>query len=145
IGAIDGLDRMERGYQRLCLGEIIMGEPLSPHHVFDFPMDEPEPHPAYYFFALGLLPSNVDYPNNMNGCIEADVSLLGEMGEPLGAEVDEPMVDLVIDELAKPIDEAEEQVIAPVIDVEEDIAMLFRDDNFSDDDSEGFEDDEEDW
>ncbi|GKD61698.1 hypothetical protein Tco_1299207 [Tanacetum coccineum] len=64
--------------------------------------------------------------------------LLGEMGEPLGAEVDEPMVDPVIDEVAEPIAEGEEQVITPVIDVEEDIAMLF-----SDDDSEGFEDDEE--
>ncbi|GJY30130.1 hypothetical protein Tco_0413625 [Tanacetum coccineum] len=67
------------------------------------------------------------------------------MGEPLGAEVDEPMVDPVIDELAELIVEAEEQVIAPVIDVEEDIAMLFGDDDFSDDDSEGFEDDEEVW
>ncbi|GKE51931.1 hypothetical protein Tco_1487087, partial [Tanacetum coccineum] len=39
----------------------------------------------------------------------------------------------------------EEQVIAQVIDVEEDIAMLFDDDDFSDEDSEGFEDDEEVW
>ncbi|GKA19103.1 hypothetical protein Tco_0699018 [Tanacetum coccineum] len=65
------------------------------------------------------------------------------MGEPLGGEEDEPMVDLVIDELAETIVEAEEQVIALVIDVEEDIAMLFSDYDFSDDDSEGFEDDEE--
>ncbi|GKA71293.1 hypothetical protein Tco_0777432 [Tanacetum coccineum] len=28
-----------------------MGEPLSPNHVFDFPMDEP--HPAYDIFAPG--------------------------------------------------------------------------------------------
>nr|GEX32700.1 hypothetical protein [Tanacetum cinerariifolium] len=80
-------------------------------------------------------------PNNNNEWIEADVPLLGE----LGVEVDDPMVDLVIDKLAEPIVEAEELVIAAVIDVEEDIAMLFGDDDFSDDDSKGFEDEEEVW
>ncbi|GJZ70948.1 hypothetical protein Tco_0634799 [Tanacetum coccineum] len=38
--------------------------------------------------------------------IEVDVPLLGELreiGEPLGAEVDEPLVDPMIDELAEPI------------------------------------------
>ncbi|GJV80069.1 hypothetical protein Tco_1515939 [Tanacetum coccineum] len=94
-----------------------MGEPLSPNHVFDFPMDEP--HPAYDFFALGLLPGYAGNPNNMNGWIEADVPLLGEleeMGEPLGAEVDKTMVDPVIDELAEPIVEEvnEEWLMAPV-------------------------------
>ncbi|GJS73262.1 hypothetical protein Tco_0706103 [Tanacetum coccineum] len=39
----------------------------------------------------------------------------------------------------------EEQVIAPVIDMEEDIAMLFGDGYFSDDDSKGFELKEEVW
>ncbi|GKE04123.1 hypothetical protein Tco_1396141, partial [Tanacetum coccineum] len=39
----------------------------------------------------------------------------------------------------------EEQMVALVIDVEEDIAMLFGDDDFSDDYSKGFEDDEEVW
>ncbi|GJW79355.1 hypothetical protein Tco_0141037 [Tanacetum coccineum] len=123
-----------------------MGEPLSPDSVFDFPMDEPEPHPAYDFFAPGPLPSYTRNPDNANGWIEADVPLLGEMG----AEADEPMVDPVIDELEEPIAalvvvEAEEQVIALVINVEEDLAMLFGDDNFSDDDPEGFKDDEEVW
>nr|GEV20725.1 hypothetical protein [Tanacetum cinerariifolium] len=33
-----------------------MGEPLSPDRVFDFPVDEPEPHPAYDFFVPGPLP-----------------------------------------------------------------------------------------
>ncbi|GJX77847.1 hypothetical protein Tco_0324658 [Tanacetum coccineum] len=120
-----------------------MGEPLSPDRVLDFPMDEPEPHPAYDFFMPGLLPDYAGNPNNANGWIEADVPLLGEMGEPLGAEVDEPMVDPVIDEVAELIAEGKKQVISPVIDVEEDIAMLFDDDDFSDDDSKGFEDDEE--
>nr|GEV01366.1 hypothetical protein [Tanacetum cinerariifolium] len=122
-----------------------MGEPLSPVRVFDFPMDEPEPHLAYDFFAPGPLPGYAGNPNNANRWIEANVPLLGEMGEPLGADVDEPMVDPVIDEVAEPIAEGEEQVIAPVIDVEEDIAMLFGDDDFSNDDSDGFEDDEEVW
>ncbi|GJX45797.1 hypothetical protein Tco_0262473 [Tanacetum coccineum] len=114
-------------------------------------MDELLPHPVYDFFAPGPLPDYAGNPNNTNGWIEADVPLLGElgeMGEPLGAEVDEPMVDLVINELTEPIAalvvvKTEEQVIAPEIDVEEDLAMLFGNDDFSDDDSEGFEDDEE--
>ncbi|GJZ87474.1 hypothetical protein Tco_0659084 [Tanacetum coccineum] len=122
-----------------------MGEPLSPDRVFDFPMDEPEPHPTYDFFAPGPLPGYAGNPNNANGWIEADVPLLGEMGEPLGAEADDPMGGPVVDKIAEPIVEMEEQVIALVIDVEEDIAMLFGDDDFSDDDSEGFEDDEEVW
>ncbi|GJZ30495.1 hypothetical protein Tco_0575542 [Tanacetum coccineum] len=67
------------------------------------------------------------------------------MGEPLGAEVAEPLVDPVIDELAESIIEIEEQMVALVVDMEGDLAMLFGDDDFSDDDSEGFEDDEEVW
>ncbi|GJW45540.1 hypothetical protein Tco_0077186 [Tanacetum coccineum] len=115
-----------------------MGEPLSPDHVFDFPMDKPEPHPVYDFFAPGQLPGYAGNPNNNNGWIEAEVPLLGE----LGAEEDEPMVGPVVGEIAEPEVEMEEQVIALVIDMEEDIAMLFGDGNFSDDDSEGFEDEE---
>ncbi|GJT92649.1 retrotransposon protein, putative, ty1-copia subclass [Tanacetum coccineum] len=130
IGAIDGLDGTERS---------IMGEPLSPDRVFDFPMDEPESHLAYDFFAPGPLPGYVGNPNNNNGWIEADVPLLGE----LGAEVDKPMVYPMIDELAEPI--AALVAVEARIDVEEDIAMLFGDDDFSDDNSEGFEDDEEVW
>ncbi|GJT44905.1 hypothetical protein Tco_0953620 [Tanacetum coccineum] len=108
-----------------------MGEPLSPDSVFDFPMDEPEPHPAYDFFTPEPLPGYAGNPNNNNGWIEADASLLGE----LGAVADEPMVG--------PLVEAEEQAIASVIDMKEDIVMLFGDGDFSDDDSEGFEDGEE--
>ncbi|GJZ43508.1 hypothetical protein Tco_0590763 [Tanacetum coccineum] len=118
-----------------------MGKPLSPDRVFDFPMDEPESHPAYDFFAPRPLPRYAGNPNNNNGWIKADVPLLGE----LGAEADGPMVGPLVDEIAEPIVEMEEQVIAPVIDVEEDIAMLFGDDDFSDADSEGFEDEEEVW
>ncbi|GJZ43875.1 hypothetical protein Tco_0591130, partial [Tanacetum coccineum] len=60
----------------------------------------------------------------------------------LGAKADKPMVSPVVDEIAELIVELEEQVIAPVIDVEEDLAMLFGDENFSDYDSGGFEDEE---
>ncbi|GJS55463.1 hypothetical protein Tco_0628825 [Tanacetum coccineum] len=118
-----------------------MGEPLSPDRVFDFLMDEPEPHPAYDFFMPGPLPGYADYPNNNNGWIEADVPLLGE----LGAVTNEPMVGPLVGGIAEPMVEMEEQVIAPMIDMEEDIAMLFGDVDFSDDDSEGFEDEEEVW
>ncbi|GJY78035.1 hypothetical protein Tco_0483836 [Tanacetum coccineum] len=111
-----------------------MGEPLSSDRMFDFPMDEPEPHPAYDFFAPGPLPGYAGNPNNNNGWIEADVPLLGE----LGVEADELMVGPVVEEIAELIVEMEEQVIALVIDMEEDLAMLFGDDN-----SEGFKDEEE--
>ncbi|GJV85539.1 hypothetical protein Tco_1525437 [Tanacetum coccineum] len=118
-----------------------MGEPLSPDRMFDFPMDEPEPHPAYDFFAPEPLPGYAGNPNNNNGWIEADVPLLGE----LGAKADELMVVPLVDEIAEPMVEMEEQMIALVIDMEEDIAMLFGDGDFSDDDFEGFKDEEEVW
>ncbi|GKE46662.1 hypothetical protein Tco_1477920 [Tanacetum coccineum] len=118
-----------------------MGEPLSPDRVFDFPIDEPEPHPAYDFFAPGPLTGYVGNPNNNNGWLEADDYLLRE----LKAMVDEPMVGPMVDEVAKPVAEAEEEeVVAPVVGIDEDIAMLFGDDDFEDDASEGF-DEEEVW
>ncbi|GKB83402.1 hypothetical protein Tco_0950297 [Tanacetum coccineum] len=119
-----------------------MGEPLSPDRVFDFPVDEPEPHPAYDFFAPGPLPGYAGNPNNNNGWLEADDYLLGE----LEAMVDEPMVVPAIEEVAEPVAEAEEeQVIAPVVDMEEDLAALFgEDEDFEDDASDGF-DEEEVW
>nr|GEW84900.1 hypothetical protein [Tanacetum cinerariifolium] len=80
-------------------------------------------------------------PNNNNRWIEADVPSLGELRD----EVDEPMIAPMIDKVAEPIAEGEEQVIALVIDVDEEIAMLFGDDDVSDDDSEGFKDGEEFW
>nr|GEV83044.1 hypothetical protein [Tanacetum cinerariifolium] len=95
----------------LTHAQFIMGELLSHDRMFDFPIDDL--HPAYDFFASGPLPGYTGNPNNMNGWIEADVPLLGELGErgePLGAEVDELLVDPVIDELAEPIVEEEEQM-----------------------------------
>ncbi|GKC67465.1 hypothetical protein Tco_1100063, partial [Tanacetum coccineum] len=65
----------------------IMGEPLPSNRLFDFPEDEPEPHPAYNFFAPGPLPGYAGNPNNNNGWLEADDYLLGE----LEAMVDEPI------------------------------------------------------
>ncbi|GKF94043.1 hypothetical protein Tco_0283743, partial [Tanacetum coccineum] len=105
-----------------------------------FPIDEPEPHPAYDFFMPGPLPGYTGNPNNNNGWIEADVPLPGE----LGVIADEPMVSLIGDEIAEPIVKAEEQMIAPVVDIDEDIAMMFGDDDFEDDASQGF-DKEEVW
>nr|GFC91533.1 hypothetical protein [Tanacetum cinerariifolium] len=75
----------------------IMGEPLSLDRVFDFLMDEPEPHPAYDFFSLESLPGYAGNPNNNNKWIEADVPLL----EELGAVADESMVGPLVDEIAE--------------------------------------------
>ncbi|GKA73287.1 hypothetical protein Tco_0779503 [Tanacetum coccineum] len=112
-----------------------MGEPLSPNCVFDFLVDELEPHPAYDFFAPRPLPGDAGNPNNNNGWLEADDYLLGE----LEAMVDEPMVVPAIEEVAEPVAEVEvEQVIAPIVDMEEDLADLFGDDDFKDDASYGF-------
>ncbi|GJY59163.1 hypothetical protein Tco_0459055 [Tanacetum coccineum] len=118
-----------------------MGEPLSPDRVFDFPIDDPEPHPSYDFFVPGPLSGYDGNPDNNNRWIEADVPLLGELGEigePQGAEVDEPMVVPAIEEVSAPMVEAEEQMAALVTDMEEDLATLFGED----DDSEGFDEDE---
>nr|GEY15492.1 hypothetical protein [Tanacetum cinerariifolium] len=120
-----------------------MGEPFSLDHVFDFPADELELHPAYDFFVPRPLPGYAGNPNNNNGWIEVDVPLLGE----IRAVADEPMVGPIVNEIAEPVDKAEEQVIALVVGMDEDIAMLFGDDdfeedNFSDEDSEGVEEDE---
>ncbi|GJR38770.1 hypothetical protein Tco_1214454 [Tanacetum coccineum] len=112
-----------------------MGEPLSLDRMFVFPIDEPEPHLAYDFFTPGPLPGYAGNLNNNNGWIEEDVPLLRE----LGVVADEPMVGLIVDVIAEPIVEAEEQVIALVVDVDEDIAMLLGDDDFEDDDSEEFD------
>ncbi|GKA15434.1 hypothetical protein Tco_0695181 [Tanacetum coccineum] len=109
--------------------------------MFDFLMDEPKPHPVYDFFAPEPLPGYAGNPNNNNGWIKADVPLL----EELGAGANELMVGPLHDEFAEPIVEMEEQVIPLVINMEEDIAMLFGDGDFSYDDSEGFEDGEEVW
>nr|GFA61625.1 hypothetical protein [Tanacetum cinerariifolium] len=77
----------------------------------------------------------------------ADVPLLGELGaicEPLGAEVDEPMVDSVIDTLAELIVEVDEQMVASVMDMKENLVVLFGDDeDSSDDDSKGSDGNEE--
>ncbi|GKF54200.1 hypothetical protein Tco_0161110, partial [Tanacetum coccineum] len=117
-----------------------MGEPLSPNRVFNFPVDEPEPNPTYDFFAPGPLPGYAGNPNNNNGWIEADMPLLREFR----VVADEPMVGLIVDEIAELIVETKEHVIALVVDMDEDIAMLFGDGDFKDDDSEGF-DEEEVW
>nr|GEZ45734.1 hypothetical protein [Tanacetum cinerariifolium] len=129
-----------------------MGEPLSPDHVFGVPKDEPEPHPAYDFFAPGPLPGYSGNPNNNNGWLEADEYLLGE----LEAMANEPMFVPAIEEVAELVAEAEEEhVVAPVVDMEddhmaalvidmvEDLATLFgEDDDFRDDDSEGVREEE---
>ncbi|GKE57783.1 hypothetical protein Tco_1496968 [Tanacetum coccineum] len=73
------------------------------------------------------------------------------MGEPLGAEVDEPLVDSVIDELAEPIVKVEEQLVTLVMDMEDlhtrmgNLVQFGNEDDSSDDDSKGPEGDEEVW
>ncbi|GKG19394.1 hypothetical protein Tco_0376493, partial [Tanacetum coccineum] len=138
----------------------IMGKLLSPDRVIDFPIDEP--HPAYDLFAPTSLPEYAGNPNNNNGWLAADDYLLGE----LEAMVDEQMVVLAVDEIVEqmvvpaveevvePVVEAEEeQVIAPVVNVEgqmdapmmdmdKDLAVLFGDDDFEDDASDGFGEEE---
>ncbi|GJY09815.1 putative reverse transcriptase domain-containing protein [Tanacetum coccineum] len=67
-------------------------------------------------------------------------------GITLWNEVDKSLVDPEIDEIAELIVEVEEQMVAPAMDMEEDLAVLFGDDDDSgDDDSEGPEGDEEVW
>ncbi|GJV69622.1 hypothetical protein Tco_1485131 [Tanacetum coccineum] len=128
-----------------------MGEPLSPDRVFDFPVDELEPHPTYDFFAPGPLPRYDGNLNNNNGWLEADAYLLGELeamtDEPMVGlmvdEIDEQMIVPVVEEVAEPMVVAEEHMVALVIDMEEDLIALFgEDDDFKDDDSKGFDEEE---
>nr|GEZ60283.1 hypothetical protein [Tanacetum cinerariifolium] len=77
---------------------------LSPDRVFDFPVDELEPHPAYDFFTSEPLQGYAGNPNNNNKLIEADVPLLGE----LGAKADKQMAVSMIGEIAEPIVEMKE-------------------------------------
>ncbi|GKG38648.1 hypothetical protein Tco_0460360, partial [Tanacetum coccineum] len=93
-----------------------MDVPPSPDRVFDFPMAEPEPHPAYYFFATEPIVGLAEAPGNMNGWIEEDVPLLGEIGEPM--------------EIAGGAEEAG-------------LDLLFGDDTDDDDDEDDWEDDDE--
>nr|GEY16416.1 hypothetical protein [Tanacetum cinerariifolium] len=131
-----------------------MGEPLLPDRVYDFPEDELEPHLAYDFFVPAPLPGYAGNLNNNNRLLKADGYLLGE----LEAMVDEQMVVPAIEEVIEPVAEVEkEQVIALAVDIEEgqidvlmidmeeDLVVLFgEDDDFKDDDSEGF-DEKEAW
>ncbi|GKC20395.1 hypothetical protein Tco_1022545, partial [Tanacetum coccineum] len=64
----------------------VMDVPPSPNCVFDFPMAEPEPHPAYDFFAAKPIPGLAEALGNMNGWIEEDVPLGVEMGAPLNGD-----------------------------------------------------------
>nr|GEZ45105.1 hypothetical protein [Tanacetum cinerariifolium] len=96
--------------------------------------------PVYDFFAPRPLPGYASNPKNNNEWTELDVPLLGE----LGVVADELMVGTIANEIAEQIVETEKQVIAQVVDVDQDIAMLFGDDDFEDDDSKGF-DEEDVW
>ncbi|GJW78526.1 hypothetical protein Tco_0140208 [Tanacetum coccineum] len=107
-----------------------------------------EPHPAYDFFAHAPLPGYAGNPNNNNGWLAADDYLLGEleamvdeqMAVPAVDEIAKQMVIPAIEEVAEPIDAAEEehvvahivevaegQMDAPMMGMEEDMAMLFDD------------------
>ncbi|GKE68409.1 hypothetical protein Tco_1526481, partial [Tanacetum coccineum] len=121
--------------------------------VFDFLVDELESHPAYDFFAPGPLPGYTSNPNNNNGWLEADDYLLRELEAmvdepivgPMADEIAEQMIVPVVEEIVEPMVAAEEQMVAPMIDIGEDLIALFgEDDDFENDDSEGF-DEEEVW
>ncbi|GJS07349.1 hypothetical protein Tco_0364145 [Tanacetum coccineum] len=114
-------------------------------------VDELEPHPAYNFFAPEPLPGYARNPNNNNGWLEAEDYLLGE----LESMVDGPMVVPAIKEVVEPVAKAEEEQVialavdmeeeqmdASVIHMEEDLAALFGDDDFEDDASDGFDEEE---
>ncbi|GJQ97101.1 hypothetical protein Tco_0008240 [Tanacetum coccineum] len=125
---------------------VIMGEPLSPDRVFDFSIDDP--HHAYDFFAPVPLPGYAGNPNNNNGWLAADDYLLGELE---AMEVAEPVVEAEEEQVIAPvIDVAEGHIDALMIVMEEDLAALFGDDDFEDDASDGFGEEEvwevnEDW
>ncbi|GJZ13153.1 hypothetical protein Tco_0548383 [Tanacetum coccineum] len=98
-----------------------------------------EPHPAYDFFAPGPLPGYAGNPDNINGWLEEDGPPPVDVMEPAA----KPMMVVELEQIADLMVEAvDEQMIAPMIDAEEDLAMLFGDEDFSDEDW-GDDDDEE--
>nr|GEV99487.1 hypothetical protein [Tanacetum cinerariifolium] len=105
------------------------GEPLSPDRVFDFPKDELESHPAYDFFTPAPLLGYAGNPNNNSGWLTADDYLLGEL---------EAMV------IALVADMEEGQMDVSMIDMEEDLSVLFGEDDDFENDSKGV-DEEEAW
>ncbi|GKE51310.1 hypothetical protein Tco_1486466, partial [Tanacetum coccineum] len=110
-------------------------------------------------------------PNNNNGWLAADDYIHGElevmadeqMVVPAVDEIVEQMVVPTVEEVAEPVAEAEEEQVialvvdvaegqmdAPMMDMEEDLAALVDDDDFEDDASDGFGEEEvrevnEDW
>ncbi|GJR96751.1 hypothetical protein Tco_0268925 [Tanacetum coccineum] len=94
----------------------VMGESLSPDHVFDFPMNET--HPAYDFFAHAPLPGYAVIP------------AIEEIGEPVAVAEEEHVI-------APVVDVAEGQMDALMMDMEEDLAVIFGDEVFADDSSNG--------
>ncbi|GKA73832.1 hypothetical protein Tco_0780134 [Tanacetum coccineum] len=106
----------------------IMGEPLSLDSVFDFPMDEP--HPAPDFFALAPLPEARGYGRRADG-----VPSVKEVVE-LVVETEEEQV------IAPVVDAVEGKMDALMMEIEEDLAVLFGDDDFEDEASDGFGEEE---
>ncbi|GJZ97440.1 hypothetical protein Tco_0669893 [Tanacetum coccineum] len=130
-----------------------------------------EPHLAYNYFAPAPLPGYAGNPNNNNGWLAADDYLLVELEAMVDKQMVVPAVDEIaeqidvhaVEEVAEPVVEEEgEQVIAlvvdvvegpmdaPMMDMEEDLAVLFGDDDFEDDALDGFGEEEvwevnEDW
>ncbi|GKC18193.1 hypothetical protein Tco_1014975 [Tanacetum coccineum] len=118
-----------------------MGKPLSLDCVFDFPTDEPGPHPAYesqplLFWIHPRLHTLYKVKNRSRLGINI-IHAIEEVAEPV-AEVEEEQV------IAPLVDMEEEKMDALVIDIEKDMAALFRDDDFDDDASDGF-DEEDVW
>ncbi|GJY96642.1 hypothetical protein Tco_0513552 [Tanacetum coccineum] len=127
-----------------------------------YPMDERIR--CYAFFApFAPFPGYAGNPNNNNGWLAADDYLLGELEAMVDEQMVVPAVDEIteqmdvhaVEEVAEPVVEAEEeQVITPVVDVvegqmdaltmdmEEDLVVLFGDDDFEDDASNGFGEEE---
>nr|GFB96986.1 hypothetical protein [Tanacetum cinerariifolium] len=65
-----------------------MDVPLSPDRVFDFYMDELEPHPAYAFFAAEPIPGLAEAPKNMNRH--------GALVKKMGTMSDSQMADSIV-------------------------------------------------
>nr|GEW09825.1 hypothetical protein [Tanacetum cinerariifolium] len=104
--------------------------------VFDFPAAKPESYPAYDFFTAEPIPGLAEAPGNINEWIEED--------GPLGADLMEPVIDLVIDDMMEPVvDPVIDDMMEPMKNPVEDVDMLMDDDDEYDDD-EG-EDDEDGW
>ncbi|GJV11491.1 hypothetical protein Tco_1353032, partial [Tanacetum coccineum] len=126
LGVVDGSDETERGYQGRCEN---LCQRDRVFRTYPDRLSLESNIQLMIFLRARTATGYAGNPTSKHRMIKADVPLLRE----LGVVADEPMVGLMVNEIVELIVKAEEQVIALVVDMDEDVAMLFGNDDFKGD------------